>query len=215
MDITTIAGIMLGLTAIVLGQTLEGGHVGSLVQPTAAIIVLGGTIGAVCAGTPLSVLIGAGRLVKKAFMPPKNNAAEIVQQIIGLSVKARKEGLLALESDVAQMPNPFMQKAFSLAVDGLALDGILSTMHADMDKFEAEETACAKVFDQAGAYSPTLGIIGAVLGLIHVMENLSDASKLGGGIAVAFVATVTALAFTIEPLPFTSSVPALTVVVPK
>jgi chemotaxis protein MotA len=195
MDLTTVLGIVGGISAIILGQVLEGGHVGALVQPTAALIVLGGTFGAVFTSTPGPILLGSIRAMKKAFVPVKSDPGAMVEQIIVLSAKARKEGLLALENDVASMTNPFMKKAFSLAVDGLALDGIMATMHADMDQFEEREVAYAKVFDAAGGFSPTLGIIGAVMGLIHVMENLSDASKLGGGIAVAFVATIYGLVF--------------------
>jgi chemotaxis protein MotA len=151
---------------------------------------LGGTIGAVMIASPGHVLRGAFKTVGKAFKPPHNDPGKVVETIISLSIKARKDGLLALEGDVANMPDPFMKKAFSLAVDGLALDGIMATMHAEMDKYEETQVTYSKVFEGAGGFSPTIGIIGAVLGLIHVMNNLSDASKLGPGIAVAFVATI-------------------------
>jgi chemotaxis protein MotA len=190
MDLTTIVGIILGIGAILAGQIIEGGHISSLVQPTAALIVLGGTFGAVITSTPGSILRAALKASRKAFKPNKNDPSHIVQMIIALSTKARKDGLLALEADVEAMTDPFMKKAFSLAVDGQALDSLLATMHAEMDRYEEEQTAYAKVFEAAGGFAPTIGIIGAVMGLIHVMNNLSDATKIGPGIAVAFVATI-------------------------
>jgi chemotaxis protein MotA len=190
LDIATIIGLVLGLGAVVGGAALEGLHMGSISQPTAAIIVFGGTIGAVALGFPLKSLIAAAKGALQVLMEPKVKNVQIVEEIIQYAHKARKDGLISLESLIPNASDEFLQKAMSLAVDGTDPKVLRETMEIELNHLDEEGEVKAKVFEAAGGYAPTIGIIGAVLGLIHVMENLSDPSKLGSGIAVAFVATV-------------------------
>lgn len=190
MDPISIVGIVVGLTAIIGGQVLEGGHVNALVQPTAFLIVEGGTLGAVLVQSPGRVIRKALGLVKWAFFPPQVDPKGLIQQVIHWSQLARKEGLLALENQTQSVKDPFLRKGLQLLVDGAEPERLREVMEVEIATYEEEHKMAAKVWESAGGYSPTIGIIGAVLGLIHVMENLSDPSKLGAGIAVAFVATI-------------------------
>jgi chemotaxis protein MotA len=190
MDILSILGIIVGLAAIVGGNVIEGGHVGSLLQLTAFVIVFGGTMGAVLLQTPLNIFMRALKMLVWIFLPPKVMANEAIEKILGWSQVARKEGLLGLEASIEAEPDEFAKKGLQLLVDGTEPDSIRAILEVDIGSKEHVDTAAAKVFEGMGGYSPTIGIIGAVMGLIHVMENLSDPSKLGAGIAVAFVATI-------------------------
>jgi chemotaxis protein MotA len=189
-DIGSIVGLALALCGIFGGQAIEGGSIKSLLQPTAALIVLGGTIGACLVQFPLPVAIRSLKALVGAFQDAKGNNREVIQDIIRLANKARKEGVISLESDVQKIPDPFLKKALTMAMDGVEPKVLRDTMELEISNLEEEADQPVKFWQAAGGYSPTIGIIGAVLGLIHVMENLSDPSKLGGGIAVAFVATV-------------------------
>jgi len=189
-DLLSIIGITLGLVAILGGNLLEGGHIGSLLQLTAFVIVFGGTVGAVLMQTPMSVFMRSLKMLMWIFLPPKVEADAAIQKILGWSQVARKEGLLGLESSVEAESDEFSRKGLQLLVDGTEPDAIRTILEVDIGAKEHSDTAAAKVFEGMGGYSPTIGIIGAVMGLIHVMENLSDPSKLGAGIAVAFVATI-------------------------
>lgn len=190
MDLTTILGLAIGIAAILLGQVLEGGHISSITQPTAALIVLGGTLGAVVVSFPGHALKATLSGIKQAFMPKKQSVEEIIQALVQMATKARREGLVALEKDAESLSNPFLRKGLRLAIDGMSAAGIRLAMELELEAHEEDAQFPGKVMEAAGGFSPTIGIIGAVLGLIHVMENLSDPSKLGSGIAVAFVATV-------------------------
>jgi|WetSurMetagenome_2_1015567.scaffolds.fasta_scaffold181580_2 chemotaxis protein MotA len=190
MDIASIVGLTMAFGAILGGQAMEGGSIGSIVQPTAAIIVLGGTFGACLLQFPLAVAITSFKSIMKAFLEPKANNKAVIQEIIRLANKARKEGVIALESDAQKITDPFLKKALTMAMDGVEPKVLRETMELEISNLEEEGEQPIKFWQAAGGYSPTIGILGAVLGLIHVMENLSDPSKLGGGIAVAFVATV-------------------------
>lgn len=190
MDRISIAGLLLGLIAVVGGQLLEGGSVGSLVQPTALLIVIGGTMGAVMLQSPLPTFMLSMRMVKWAIVPPVADPALLIRQIEQWSTIARKEGLLALEAQIASIKDPFSAKGLQLLVDGAEPDRLREVLEVELSAWESTQKQAAKVWEGAGGYSPTIGIIGAVMGLIHVMENLSDPSKLGAGIAVAFVATI-------------------------
>ena len=190
MDLISILGIAVGILAIIGGQVLEGGHVGSLVQPTALLIVLGGTLGAVLLQSPLRVFRNGWRMAAWVFRPPPIDGEGLIQQVSRWSQLARKEGLLALESQIQQLDDPFFRKGLQLLVDGAEPDRLREVLEVEISAYEAEMKLGAKIWDSAGGYSPTVGILGAVMGLIHVMENLSDPSKLGAGIAVAFVATI-------------------------
>jgi len=190
LDIATILGIVLAIGSIIGGQTLEGGHLGSIIQLTAFIIVMGGTIGAVCVQNPFSVVLKGVSLLSLGIMAPKHDNKGIIATIIDLANVSRKQGLLALEGKLKDIHDPFFRKGVRLIVDGTDPKVVHEIMEIDVEYQEEEGINAAKVWESAGGYSPTVGIIGAVLGLIHVMENLADPSKLGSGIAVAFVATV-------------------------
>lgn len=190
MDIASILGLVLGITAIVGGALLEGLHLGSIAQPTAALIVLGGTIGATVLSFPLKTVKSALAGVRRVLLDKKGNSAAVVDEILSYAIKARKDGLLSLDSRIPTASDDFLKKAMRLAVDGTDAKVLRDTMEIELDHLDEQGELDAKVFDAAGGFAPTIGIIGAVLGLIHVMENLSDPSKLGAGIAVAFVSTV-------------------------
>ncbi len=190
MDKASVFGLLLGILAILVGQVLEGGHVGSLIQPTALLIVIGGTLGAVMLQSPLKVFVTGFRMVRWVFFPPATDAQRLIRQVDQWSHIARKEGLLALEAQIATLPDPFARKGLQLLVDGAEPDRLREVMEVEIASYEAGLKLSAKIWESAGGYAPTIGILGAVMGLIHVMENLSDPSKLGAGIAVAFVATI-------------------------
>jgi chemotaxis protein MotA len=190
LDIATIVGIVLALGSIIGGQALEGGHLGSLLQLTAFVIVIGGTLGAVCVQNPLSVVLRGMSLLSLGIKNPKHDNKGTITTIIDLANVSRKQGLLALEGKLKDIHDPFFRKGVQLIVDGTDPKVVHEIMEIDVEYQEEEGIKAAKVWEAAGGYSPTVGIIGAVLGLIHVMENLADPSKLGSGIAVAFVATV-------------------------
>jgi len=190
MDIASFLGLILGLGAVIGGQVLEGGHLSAIMQPTAAIIIAGGTMGATFVSFPLKSIIHAVKDIKKIFFPPKTNHETIIKDIIGYAAKARKNGLISLEQEAQNIKDTFIKKGISLVVDGIDPQKLRETMETELAAFEEHNKVSAEVFEAAGGFAPTIGIIGAVLGLIHVMENLSDSSKLGSGIAVAFVATI-------------------------
>jgi chemotaxis protein MotA len=190
MDFLTVVGAILALGAILGGNMLEGGHVGSLLQLTAAVIVLGGTIGAVMVQTPLPIFLKSLKMVMWTVFPPKLAQSEAIDKIVNWSNIARKEGLLGLEPLTETEPEPFSKKGLQLLVDGSEPETIRSILEVELDSQEYTDTQAAKVYEGMGGYAPTIGIIGAVMGLIHVMNNLADPSKLGAGIAVAFVATI-------------------------
>ena len=190
MDIATIIGIVLALGSILGGQVLEGGHPGSIIQLTAFVIVMGGTLGAICVQNPLSVVLKGVSLLKLGITDPKHDNKGTITTIIDLANVSRKQGLLALEGKLKDIHDPFFRKGVQLIVDGTDPKAVHEILEIDVEFQEEEGLKAAKVWEAAGGYAPTIGIIGAVLGLIHVMENLADPSKLGSGIAVAFVATV-------------------------
>jgi len=189
-DLATIGGLILAIGGILGGLVMEGGKVKDVAQVTAAIIVLAGTIGAVMVTTPMGTLIGAVKKLGLVFFAPDESPAAIIEEIIGYAAKARKSGIVSLESDANAIQDPFLRKALNLAVDGTDLDVIRKTMELQITLDEHHAEAEAKVFESAGGYAPTIGIIGAVLGLIQVMKNLANIEEVGHGIAVAFVATV-------------------------
>jgi len=190
MDKATLIGLVLGIGAILIGQALEGGNIGSIMQFTAAFIVLGGTFGAVFVSFPFDVVMGAFKDIKITLKEPPHNPFGVISQITGYANKARKEGILSLEKEIKNVEDPFLKKALTMAVDGIEPHALREAMETELGYLEEHGKMSSKVFKAAGGYAPTIGILGAVLGLIHVMENLNDPSKLGAGIAVAFVATV-------------------------
>lgn len=190
MDILSILGLILAFGAILGGQLWEGGHVTSLINGPACLIVLGGTMGAVMLQTPFNIFMSSLKMMFWTIFPPKLKSEEAIQKIMEWSNIARKEGLLGLEDVAENETDPFAQKGLQLLVDGSEPEIIRRVMEVELDAKEHSGTESAKVFENMGGYSPTIGIIGAVMGLIHVMQNLADPSKLGSGIATAFVATI-------------------------
>lgn len=190
MDSISLIGLALGVAAIVVGQALEGGHIASLIQPTAFLIVIGGTLGAVMLQSPLKVFKDGMKMARWVFQPPAMTHDALIEQVVSWSHVARKEGLLALESQLQNLPDPFIRKGIQLLVDGVEPERLREVLEVEISTWEGQMKQAAKIWEGAGGYAPTVGILGAVMGLIHVMENLSDPSKLGAGIAVAFVATI-------------------------
>ncbi|HEV2448612.1 MAG TPA: flagellar motor protein [Candidatus Sulfopaludibacter sp.] len=189
-DISTLAGIALAMSGILGGLILEKGSIQDVAQATAAMIVLGGTFGAVMVTTPLPVMLRALRGLGAVFFEQANSTADTIESLIQYATKARKHGIVSLESEAASIPIPFLRKALNLAVDGTDLQELRKMMETDIALSEQSAEAEAKVWEAAGGYAPTIGIIGAVLGLIQVMKHLEDIKEVGHGIAVAFVATV-------------------------
>lgn len=180
----------MGFVAVFGGAAIEGVHISALIQPTAAMIVLGGTFGATFVSFPLPAIIAALKDVKIVFLPNKVDHEGVVKDIINYATKARRNGLISLEQEAQNAKDPFIKKGISLVVDGIDPQKLRETLEADIMAYEDHAKHSVEFYESAGGYAPTIGIIGAVLGLIHVMGNLSDTSKLGGGIAVAFVATI-------------------------
>lgn len=195
MDKISLIGLTLGVAAILLGQVLEGGHLSSLIQPTAFLIVIGGTLGAVMLQSPLRVFRNGMRMTRWVFVPPASSHAELIEMSVRWSMVARKEGLLALEVEIERISDSFIRKGLQLLVDGVEPERLRDVLEVEIDSWAAQMKLGAKTWEAAGGYAPTIGILGAVMGLIHVMENLSDPSKLGSGIAVAFVATIYGVGF--------------------
>lgn len=190
MDVLSILGVIVGFAAILGGNWLEGGHLDSLANGPALIIVLGGSIGAVLLQTPLATFIRAMRMSAMVIVPPRHNLKKTIALIIDWSNTARREGLLGLEKAAEKEQDLFIRKGMHLLVDGAEPEDLRHTLEVELDTREQRDIRAAKVFESMGGYSPTIGIIGAVMGLIHVMQNLADPSKLGSGIATAFVATI-------------------------
>jgi chemotaxis protein MotA len=190
MDFASIGGIFLALASILVGQALEGGHASSLGQVTAAMIVIGGTIGAVMVGFPMSDFLRGAKMGGLAFKNKKSDIHILMEQLVNLAGVARRDGVLALEQKMSEIQDPFLKRAVGFIVDGVDATVARDALETEIMGHYEEGVVGAKVWEAGGGYSPTVGILGAVLGLIHVMENLSDPSKLGGGIATAFVATV-------------------------
>lgn len=190
MDWSSLGGIAIALIGILLGQAIEGGHIGSLLQPAAFMIVLCGTFGAVLLQTNSTNFIAGMLMVRQVFSPPVDDRKALSKRINLWSMQSRKDGIFLLEPYLNKETDPFVRKGLRLMIDGTPPDKIREICAIDMHFYEVQQRNAAKIWDAAGGYAPTIGILGAVLGLIHVMENLSDPSRLGSGIAVAFVATI-------------------------
>lgn len=190
MDILSIIGVILAFVAILGGNYLEGGHAAALINGPAALIVFGGTLGAAFIQTPLKVFKRSLVISRWIFVPPGNRLQEGISQVIEWSTIARKEGLLGLEQIAELERDIFARKGLQLLVDGSEPEALRSILEVDLLTRENHDLMAAKVYESMGGYSPTIGIIGAVMGLIHVMGNLADPAMLGTGIAVAFVATI-------------------------
>ena len=195
LDFATLAGLVVGVGGIVGGLILEGGSVREIAAPTALLIVLGGTLGAVMVSTPMSALSGGLRSLLSVFQEKSQDPDILIDKLVDYSGKARKNGIVSLEQVANDAPDPFLRKALNLAVDGTDLQELRNMMELEIAVEEHHAEAEAKIFENAGGYAPTIGIIGAVLGLIQVMKDLADIEKVGHGIATAFVATIYGVAF--------------------
>lgn len=189
-DISTPLGLLIAIGLILVGNAMEGGHLSSVIQPTAAMIVFGGTIGAVLVTYPMPVFMQGVKAVSRLIGNPGHDPRALLDEIIRYAQKARKEGIIALEKEVVNASDPFLRRALMMAVDGVDSKTIQETLELELTQMDEHGEQAAKVYESAGGYAPTIGILGAVLGLIHVMSNLSDVGKVGAGIAVAFVATI-------------------------
>ena len=190
MDVLSLIGIIMAFVAIIGGNYLEGGHLGALANGPAALIVLGGTVGAALLQSPMSAFKRAMQTVVWILFPPHIDMTGGIDRVVNWSLTARKEGLLGLEGMADTEPDSYSRKGLQLLVDGVEPETIRSVLEVDYMTQESRDIEAAKVFESMGGYAPTIGIIGAVMGLIHVMGNLADPGQLGSGIAVAFVATI-------------------------
>ena len=195
MDKLTLLGLVIGLVGIMTGQVLEGGSLSFLFQGTAFLIVFGGTLGAVMVQSSSKVFMTAIRMGSWVIITPKSAGPDLIEQLIIWSNIARKEGILALEARIPDIAEPFLRRGVQLLVDGHSAEKIREVMELDIYSWEQLRWQAARVWESAAGYSPTIGIIGAVLGLMHVMQNLTEPAKLGNGIAVAFVATIYGVSF--------------------
>jgi len=189
-DIASIFGIALALIGILGGMLMEGGSIAQIAQPTAACIVLCGTAGAVLLQFPVAIVLAALRGVRGVFKVDEDNAEAALERIVTFANKARRLGVVSLDDDLRGIQDPFMKQAFMLAVDGIEPSAIRLIMRLEIENGAETEEKLAQVFEAAGGYAPTVGIIGAVLGLIQVMQHLDNIAEVGRGIAVAFVATI-------------------------
>jgi chemotaxis protein MotA len=189
-DKSSVGGIILAVGGILLGLLLEGGNLRQILQPTAAIIVFGGTLGAVMLQFPLPVVLLAFRWLGAVFVTPQHTPEETIQRLVQFAQKARREGIVSLDADLAGIEDPFVKKSLMLAVDGTEPQELRKIMELELDNQAEYQEQVPQVFESAGGFSPTIGIIGAVLGLIQVMQHLDKIDEVGRGIAVAFVATI-------------------------
>jgi len=190
LDFSGLAGLGLALGAVVVAQKIEGGSLRSLVQPTAAMVVFGGTAAALLVSFPLATLTRTVKTVRDAFATPPPAMRALVAELSGMALRSKKKGLMSLDNIAVETGDRFLGRALALAIDGLPPEAVRRTMETESHAQEEFDDEVAHVLESAAGYAPTLGILGAVLGLIHVMENLAAPSRLGAGIAVAFVATV-------------------------
>jgi len=190
MDKGSIGGAFLAIAGIVAGLLIEGGNLGQILQPTAALIVFGGTMGAVLLQFPLSVVIDAFKALGHVFSAPNKQNDQLIRLLVSFANKARRNGVVSLDADMQTIQDPFLKQALMLAVDGTEPNELRNIMRVSLDSQSEAEERMPMVFESAGGFSPTIGILGAVLGLIQVMQHLDNITEVGRGIAVAFVATI-------------------------
>ncbi|HZP05502.1 MAG TPA: flagellar motor protein [Terracidiphilus sp.] len=190
MDKGSIGGVFLAIAGILTGLTIEGGHIAQILQPTAALIVLGGTMGAVFLQFPLPTVVAAFRSLGHIFAAPCKHDSQLIHLLVGFANKARRQGVVSLDSDLESIQDPFLKQTLMLAVDGTEPAELRKIMRVNLDSMMEHEEHLPAVFESAGGFSPTIGVLGAVLGLIQVMQHLDNIQEVGRGIAVAFVATI-------------------------
>ena len=190
MDKLSILGLLLAFSGILGGSILEGGSVAILLQGASLMIVLGGTLGAVMLQSPIRIFVMGISMGRWAFSTPKTAQQKMVYQLSAWSNLVRRDGALKLEDQIDEMQDPFMRKGLQLLVDGNSPEKIRNVLEVDLQTYEQQHFQAARIWESAAGYAPTIGIMGAVLGLVHVMQSLSDPSKLGAGIAIAFISTL-------------------------
>jgi chemotaxis protein MotA len=190
MDASSIGGVLLAVAGIIAGLLMEGGNLGQILQPTAALIVFGGTFGAVLLQFPMGIVLHAFRKLGHVFASSGKQNAQLVRDLVAYANKARRQGVVSLDSDLQNIRDPFVKQCLMLAVDGTEPTELRKIMRVSMDSTTDSEDRLPAVFESAGGFSPTIGILGAVLGLIQVMQHLDNINEVGKGIAVAFVATI-------------------------
>lgn len=195
MDLSTIIGLVLAAVGILGGLVLEGGSIIQIMQPTAAMIVLGGTFGAVMVSFPLAIFMEAMKGFVHVFIPIKLDPGALIEEMINLSKKARKDGIISLEADAKAVKDEFLKKSLMMAIDGADPKELRDTLELQLHYMDEHGATVPKVWEGAGGYAPTIGIIGAVMGLIQVMQHLDNIEEVGHGIAVAFVATIYGVGF--------------------
>ena len=190
MDKASIGGVFLAIAGIVAGLLIEGGNLNQIVQPTAALIVFGGTMGAVLLQFPLTAVIAAFRSLAHIFAAPRRHNSQLIRELVAFANKARRQGVVSLDSDLNAIEDPFLQQSLMLAVDGTEPAELRQIMRVCLESAAESEERLPAVFESAGGFAPTIGILGAVLGLIQVMQHLDNIQEVGRGIAVAFVSTI-------------------------
>jgi chemotaxis protein MotA len=190
LDKSSFSGVLIAVGGILAGLLLEGGKLAQIIQPTAAMIVFGGTIGAVMLQFPLAIVLASAKQLAHVFFDPHGDPQELVKEIVSFAHKARKEGIVSLDRELGNVKEPFLRKSLMLAVDGTEPQELRKMMELELENQAEHEERIPQVFEAAGGFSPTIGIIGAVLGLIQVMQHLDNIDEVGRGIAVAFVATI-------------------------
>ncbi|HLH35047.1 MAG TPA: flagellar motor protein [Alloacidobacterium sp.] len=190
MDKSSFGGVILAVAGILAGLLIEGGHVGQVLQPTAAMIVLGGTLGAVMLQFPLATVGAAFKRLANVFFSKRIDSDATVKLLLSFANKARRSGIVSLDQDLPTISDTFLKQALTLAVDGTEPAELRKIMELQLDNHAEREEAIPSVFESAGGFAPTIGIIGAVMGLIQVMQHLDHIDEVGRGIAVAFVATI-------------------------
>jgi chemotaxis protein MotA len=189
-DKGSFSGIIVATAGILVGLLIEGGNVGQILQPTAAMIVFGGTLGAVLLQFPLATVLQAFRALVHVFFEQKTDTGELITALVTYATQARREGIVSLDSELPSITDPFLQRSLMLAVDGTEPQELRNMMELELDRQAEQDDRVPAVLESAGGFSPTIGIIGAVLGLIQVMQHLQNIEEVGRGIAVAFVATI-------------------------
>jgi chemotaxis protein MotA len=190
LDKSTVGGIVLALSGIGIGLVLDGGKLAQVLQPTAALIVFGGTLGAVMVQFPLKVVLRAFLQLKDVFVNSAPAPDSLVKNLLQYAYRARRDGILSLDGELSRIQDPFLRDSLMLAIDGVNATDLRKMMELQLDYESEKDQRVAKVFDAAGGFAPTIGILGAVMGLIQVMQHLQDINEVGKGIAVAFVATI-------------------------
>ena len=190
MDKASIGGVLLAIAGIIAGLWMEGGNIGQVLQPTAALIVFGGTLGAVLLQFPLTTVAAAFQRMTHVFAAPRKHNGELIRLLIAFANKARRNGVVSLDADLQTIEDAFLRQAVMLAVDGTEPTDLRKIMQVSLDSTTEQEERLPAVFESAGGFSPTIGILGAVLGLIQMMQHLDNIQEVGRGIAVAFVATI-------------------------